>query len=217
MPVDGITAPPPGKIGSQYAAAGNTAAKAPATGALAPKPLVGQQSNFFDPEVDCSEVDLSGWSMPGHVVDVKGADWEYEWTVQKGTGTGGATTVAKGEKIAEGIEITLEANDRATFAALNDIRDKVKPQTKGGKPPTFRIKNPIVNWNGVDRVSIKKITQPEVTKGLSWKVTLTFIQYKPSVVAKTGPAEPAKPGDAPTPKDSADKAIVELQKQMSKL
>ncbi len=148
-------------------------------------------SSFTD---DPSIVKLSGSDIPGSVVSIKGAERGFEWDVQKGTGSSGASTIFKGAKIAEKIEIVVKYVSQEELAAIVAYRAYIAPAKIGGKPPTFNVDNSLINFNGITRISVANIGQPEVTAGLGRTVALTFIEYQPPAPAKTGPADPAKAG-----------------------
>lgn len=166
---------------------------------------------------DPSIVKLSGADMPGAVVSIKGANREFDWNVQKGTGSSGASTIFKGAKIAEKIEIVTKYTTQEELDAIVAHRAYIAPAKIGGKPPTFTIENSLINFNKIERVSISIIGQPEITPGLGRTVTWTFIEYQPSAPAKTGPADPAKGGGAGGAAGSPNADIAALQKQRDDL
>jgi len=161
---------------------------------------------------DPSVIKLSGNPMPGKAISITGADREWEWVVQKPLGSSGAITVYRGAKLAEGIEVVIEAVTDAEYEANETARKTIAPK-KGAKPPTFAIDNVIINFNEITRVSLKKISQPQITATLSWLFTWTFIEYNPPAPVTVGPADPdyknAKPGQ--------DKDIVALQAKAAAL
>jgi len=171
-------------------------------------------SSFTD---DPSIVKLSGSDIPGSVVSIKGAERGFEWDVQKGTGSSGAATVFKGAKIAEKIEIVVKYTTLEEETALKAYRAYIAPAKIGGKPPTFNIENPLINFNKIEKVSVSIVGQPEVTAGLGRTIALTFIEYQPPVPAKTGPADPAKAGGGKDAAGSPNADIAALQKQRDAL
>jgi hypothetical protein len=166
---------------------------------------------------DPSIVKLSGSTMPGSVISIKGAERGFEWDVQKGTASSGAATIFKGAKIAEKIEIVTKIVSQEEADSIDAFRAYIAPAKIGGKPPTFTIENSLVNFNKIGRVSISIIGQPEVTPGLGRTVAWTFIEYQPPAPAKTGPADPAKGGGAGSKAGSPDADIAALQKQRDAL
>lgn len=154
---------------------------------------------------------LGDYLVPGFVMKISDASRKFEWTVQKGTSTSGATTVYKGEKLCEGIKVLLEAPDEASFDSLYDFRDMVYP-LPGQKPPTFAVDNFVFAFAKIGRVSLGELGQPECTSTNSWTLEVTFIEFKPPSPTAAGPADPAKPGDdgndpkAPTINAAAAKA-----------
>lgn len=195
-------------------------------GALAPldDPEPSIQTNPYDDE-GWGTVTLAGTiGFPGIVTDISGADREWEWDVKKGAKKQGSTATHKGQKANESIKITVSCPRRSDFDELFAFRDAVCP-TEGEKPATFNIVNQVVNFNRINRVSIKKFGQPKFEKGKGgWTCEFEFIENSPSKDTKTGPQDPAKPdgggkggkddGKAPAaPKDAADKEIDELVKK----
>lgn len=161
---------------------------------------------------DPSIVKLSGTQMPGRAISISDADREWEWVVQKPLGSSGAITIYRGAKLAEGIAIVFEAVTDAEYLAHVTARKTIAPK-KGQKPPTFKIDNVVINFNEITRVSLKRISQPQITPTLSWLFTWTFIEYSPPAPVAVGPAEPdyknAKPGQ--------DKDIAALQAKAAAL
>lgn len=162
---------------------------------------------------------LGDYQVPGYVIEIKDADREYEWAVQKGSGTDGAITVFRGAKICEAFVVTLSAPDEDSFDSLYELRDQIMP-SPGQKPPTFRIDNLVINFVKIFRVALKKLSQPKWDKKSGeWTLEVTFIEDNPSKPTKAGPADPAKPDDPeqPTQQDAQQKEIDDLMKKASKL
>ena len=82
------------------------------------------------------------------------------------------------------------------------------------RPPTFGVRHPMASLIRVDRVSIKSYGIKPST-GMSWQMALGFIEYKKPVLAKVGPADPAKLPGAPVPKTEADKLLQGLKDQIA--
>lgn len=161
-------------------------------------------------------VEFSGLVVKALLVAVNGVELEDEWDVQRGIGTTGAVTIWRGTKPVENIVLTFEAPDEATFDDLYAIWDLLKPKPRQ-RPPTQPIRNPFVNFVGVDKVSRRKWAGPYQVQGFNFRVDLTMIQYKPPILIPAGPAEPAKlPGD-PTPKDAAEATFDRLAQEAAAL
>lgn len=163
-----------------------------------------------------ARVELNNWAVPALLVAFDDCELEDEWNVQRAIGTSGASTVWRGTKPVDPISMTFEAPNKDLFDTLYTLFDRLKP-TRGARPPTVRIKNPIPNFLGVDRVSRKKISAPFVTSSLSWRMKVAFIEYRPLILVPIGPQEPAKLPAEPTPADAAERAILDLTKQASAL
>jgi hypothetical protein len=174
------------------------------------------ETNPYDFPEEWGDVLIGTFKVPGIITEIDGATSPKEWAVQMGMGMSGASTIYRGEKIAESITVTVNAFDAESFAGMYTLRDLVKAP-KGKKPPTYEIKSPIINFAGITRASIKEIPQPKPTKGLSWIFVWTFIQYNPLRIAAVGPADPAKLPGAPKPGDAIDATIAGLVAKMNSL
>lgn len=163
-----------------------------------------------------STVVLAGWKVPLLLVAVNGVTIEDEWQVQRAIGTSGSTTVWRGTKPNEELELEFDAPNEDTFDSIRPLWDRLKP-VSGRRPPTVTIVHPAPNFIGVNRVSRKKWTGPFQKPQLNWGVKLLFIQYFPLVIIPAGPQEPAKLPGAPTPLDAGEKVIAELAKKLEAL
>lgn len=164
---------------------------------------------------DVRVITLSGWPVSGpdgplRFVALDGNEIEDDWNVQKPTEKSGATAVWRGTKIVEGLVTTFEAPDEASFDGFASLWAMMAPGPGG--MPNLSLGNPLINAIGVDRVSRRKWKGPYESKGLSWRVDCTWIQYRPPAPAKTGPQAPAKPNDptAPTPASAAEQEFKSL-------
>ena len=144
--------------------------------------------------------------MPGRAISITDADREWNWVVQMALGSSGAITIYRGAKLTEGITIVIEAVNDAEYQANVDARKRIAPK-KGQKPPTFTVDNVIINFNEITRISLKKISQPQITATRSYLFTWTFIEYNPPAPVTVGPADPDYKGTKPT----QDKDIAALQ------
>ncbi len=160
-------------------------------------------------------VKLGGILLPGIVQTIKGANRKFIWEKQKGTASSGATIIFKGADIAESIEVMAYAPTLAMQEASKKWRAYIAPAKIGGKPPTFAIENVLIEFNGIARVSIAEIAQPEVMKDQNAVFVWRFTEYLPPAPAKTGPAEPASKGKggAGGAAKPGDPAIASLQAQ----
>ena len=152
---------------------------------------------------------LSGWTVPAVLISVDGVSRPIEWAVQKGTGTSGATTVFRGEKVCEGPTTEFEAFDVDTFDAFYALRDRIVVP-KGKRPPTLAIVNPTFNFAGVNRLALKELFAPVPTASLSYRFKVQWIEYRPSLPAAVGAQDPAKAPAVPTPNDAAEAALAAI-------
>ncbi len=173
-------------------------------------------TNPYDHPRVWGSIRLGGRLLPGIIISINGAIRPYDWQIQAAQGSSGATSVYKGEKLAESIEVVIGAPRASHFNAIESLR-KYIAAPKGGKPPSFVVSNPVINFNGIGKVSIKEIGQPEYVGKGSWTLKLTFLEYRPSSPVKTGPADPAKPGDPPTPANAAEKQMDDLLKKINEV
>ena len=170
-------------------------------------------SNPYDfPEV-WGDIQLSGMSL-GTVVSVDGCERPYEWQVQKGQGSKGATSVYKGEGIAESIKVVVAMPTQEDFAYAATLRKYIAP-AKGKKPTSFAVGNPIFNWNEINLVAIKTIGFPKPSGKGGWTLEYTFIETQPSASVQTGTSKGTQwmQSNGPTPQDAADAEIAELVKK----
>lgn len=159
-----------------------------------------QPNPFLDPG-PWGSVLVGGTALPGIVRTIDGAEKPEEWTFQKGSGSNNATSVWKGTKLAEAIKIVLEAPDRTSFDALYAMRDALRPKI-GKKPPSLAIESPVINFNGITRISSALIGQPAWNEGrCSWTIELTFCEYNPGKKTNAGAAGPAA-GATKTPTEN---------------
>lgn len=170
-------------------------------------------SPYTNPE-PWGQILLAGIPMPGFLVGLKGLERAHEWVYQKGVGTSGASSIWRGEKIIEEIGIVLELPDDASFAAFGVFLGIFVP-AKGKKPATFIVAHPMFAIAGVQRISLKSYGVAPAA-GRSFQGILGVTEYKPTVKAAVGPADPAKLPGAAQPKDWIDKQTVELQTAIAK-
>lgn len=138
-------------------------------------------------------IKVGGFTLPGVILDVDGAEKPEEWSVQKGTAASNATTVWKGTKLAEAITITLASYDESTFDGLYELAAVLRPKI-GNKPPSLVIESAVCNFGGITRIALKTPGQPKWNVKGYWTTKVVLIEYNPSKPAKAGPASPAKPG-----------------------
>jgi hypothetical protein len=215
MPTEYLKDPGPSGIGAKYYQGGTAPGGIATSGGNTPPPATIPATNPFDFPDEWGEMLLEGWAVPGLLIKIDGCKRPYEWAVQKGTGTGGATTVFRGEKVAESIKTTHSAPTKEHFNGLYELRAKIVP-TKGKKPPTFNVSNPIFQFVGIDRIALKELGSPTPTGGAGWELEVEWIEYRPSAKAATGKADPAKPPEDPKPKDQIDRDIDEVSKEVAK-
>ena len=171
------------------------------------------QSPYDNPEL-WGEIELVGYGpLPGHLVGLKGLVRAHEWVYQKGLGTSGASSIWRGKKIIEDIGILLELPASVDFVGLGLLISAVAPPP-GKKPATFGIRHPMFALVGVSRISLKSYGI-EPSAGNSWQLAFGVTEYSPSIVAKVGPADPAKLPGEPQPKDAIDRTIAALQAQIA--
>lgn len=160
-----------------------------------------------------AKFELIGYGqLPGILVALDGFKRESEWVVSKGFGTSGASTIWRGWKIVEDMSVILEAPTPDIFVGFEAMIRAIVPKFTS-RPPTFGVRHPMASLIRVDRVSIKSYgIKPSA--GLSWQMGLGFIEYKKPVVAKVGPADPAKLPGAPVPKNTYEKYLQDIKDQI---
>lgn len=153
--------------------------------------------NPFDDASPFGVVDIGGLRLPGIMIALDGVDTPEEWQVQKATAKSGASTVWKGSGLAESIKITLALANREAYARYeNDVVFALRPK-RGEKPPALVIVNPLINFNGITRVSCKNVGAPKwQAGGCYWTADIELIEYQPPKPAAAGPP---KPGDYSNP------------------
>ena len=172
-------------------------------------------ANPYDNPDAWGQIKLTGYGfLPGFLVGLKGLVREHEWVYQKGLGTSGASSIWRGRKIIESIGILLECPNREDFTALDLLLTAIVPAV-GKKPATFGVEQEMFRIAGVSRISLKSYGI-EPSAGNSWQFALGVTEYSPTILAKVGPADPAKlPGD-PKPKDAIDQTIADLQAKIAR-
>jgi hypothetical protein len=161
------------------------------------------------------QVVLVGYGpLPGYLVGLKGLKRGHEWVYQKGVGTSGASSIWRGEQIIEEMGILLEAPYAKDFEDISRLIPVLVP-AKGKKPATFGIIHPLFSLVRVDRVSLKNYGM-EPSAGNSWQLAIGLTEYRPTIKAAVGPADPAKlPGGA-KPKDAIDEQIDAIRSAIAK-
>ena len=150
---------------------------------------------------------LNGWEVPAILIDIDGCKRPFEWAVQRGIGTSGSVLIYRGSLLAENIALTFQAPTRATFDALYEFRDRIVPKSERERPPTLNADNPTFAFVKITRIVLGELESPRPASGLNWQMRLTVKEYRPPVVAKVGPADPAKlPGD-PVPENARQAEI----------
>lgn len=179
-----------------------TTANDPAAGSpqslAAFQPPSGEPNPFTD-TTPWGRVVVGGFLLPGIIESIDGCGTPEEWTDQKGTSGNFATKVWKGSKLASGPKIKMQLYDRNGFAKIYRVRNTLRP-TRGKKPPSLSIVNPIINFGGITRIVCNDVGFPKwVKSGGYWEYEIDLAEYNPAADAKTGPADPSKPADGSTP------------------
>ena len=132
-----------------------------------------------------------GFTLAGALIAIDGANTPDEYAVQKGTGTSGATVTWRGSKVAEAVKLTFALTNAAQWAAAEAQVAILRP-TRGQKPPSFTIVNPVINNFGkISRVSTVDPGQPKWDeKVFKFTIEIVFIEFRPTVAAKTSPVTP---------------------------
>ena len=166
-------------------------------------------SPYLNPEL-WGQIKLTGYGfLPGYLTGVKGLIRAHEWVYQKGLGTSGASSIWRGRKIIEDIGIEIALPYDVDFVGLGLLLTAVAPPPNK-EPPTFGVEHPMFALVGVTRIALKSYGV-EPSEGNGWKLVFGVTEYAPTIIAKVGPADPAKlPGD-PKPKDAIDQTIADLQ------
>lgn len=154
---------------------------------------------------------IGGYLLPGVIETIDDVDPEEEWAVQPGIGTTFATCVWRRSKLAENIKVTLKLLSQDDYDGYVTARDTLRPK-RGKKPPSFGVKNPIFEFNGINRVTVRVVGAPrwQEAKGY-WTGTIHLLEYNPPRTTTIGVADPAKPPDEPTPNDKAEREISDLK------
>ncbi len=174
------------------------------------------ENNPYDFPENWGTIIFAGFGpLPGVMVGLKGLKREHEWVYQKGVGTSGASSIWRGEKIIEEIGVVLEAPHASDFDDLATFVRFFVP-AKGKKPITVAVTHPMFSLVRVERVSLKSYGI-EPSTGNSWQFGLGLTEYKPTIKAAVGPADPARIGPGPSPKDAADKLIAGASATIAKL
>lgn len=179
--------------------------------------------NPFDNQAAFGTMKLGPNAVPGIILEIDGADREYEWDVQKPVATGGASNNYKGQKVADSIKVKCALVTASHFVALERFRTAVKP-AKGKKPSAFDVVNAILTNNGIKSVTIKKIGQERYEGNGLWTFTLELLEHDPAKATATGAvagskssgaagAAPGSPGYVESAQSKADKEIEELLKK----
>lgn len=94
--------------------------------------------NYYDDPRPWWEVRLGGVLLECPLVAIDGIEIEDEYNVQRPIGQSGAVAVFKGTKLVEGITLSFEGENRASFSALRGLWDLLapKPGTGGGTGTT---------------------------------------------------------------------------------
>lgn len=171
-----------------------TGALDPNSGTYTPDeaPPAGPPNPYRDP-YPWGTVIIGGVSL-GLVMAIDGHDKPEEWSIQKGTGSSGASTIWKGTKLAESIKITSQLWDEESFSHYYVVRDALRPKL-GTKPPSLILENPAINAVGITRVACVNVGPPKPDGKLGWTYETTLTEYNPTKPAKAGPAAPAHPID----------------------
>lgn len=166
-------------------------------------------SPYLHPDI-WGQIKLVGYGfLPGYLVGLKGLVRAHEWVYQKGLGTSGASSIWRGRKIIEDIGIEIELPEDVDFVGLGLLITAVAPPP-GKKPATFGVEHPMFAMVGVTRISLKSYgVEPSANN--SWRLAFGVTEYSPTIIAKVGPADPAKLPGEPKPKDAIDQTIADLQ------
>lgn len=169
------------------------------------QPPAGEPNPFID-SGPFGRVNIGGIDLPGIIDNIDGCGTPEDWNQQKGTSGNFATSTWKGSKLAEGIKIKMSLYSAFAYAGAYKVRALLRP-TRGVKPPTHAINNPIVNFGGITRVTVKDIGFPKWAKsGGYWEWEIELNEVNPSASATTGAADPSKPANGTTPGSAASNA-----------
>jgi hypothetical protein len=162
---------------------------------------------------------VGSYKLPGIITAISGADRKYSFDKQKAVGKGGASSVFKGEEIADSIKVTCSLVTVAHFNELRAFREGVMP-ARGKKPDALDVDNAILQDQGIKSVALKTLGQVAWQGGGLWTVEIEFTEYSPPAPTQTGAADKSKPG-GPTKfieppqsaRSDADKQLDELLKK----
>jgi hypothetical protein len=140
---------------------------------------------------DFGFITIGGFTVPGVVQSINGADKPEVFLVQMGIQVSHGILLWRGTKLAEEIIITTNLPNAAAYDAYVDLRNKLRPKI-GKKPPSFSIANAIINFAKIQRVTCRDMKAPVPTEGLSWLGEINLAEYSPPRPANIGPADPPK-------------------------
>jgi hypothetical protein len=163
---------------------------------------------------------IGGVAVAGVIQSINGAEKPEEWSFQKGTGSNSATSVWKGTKLAEGIEVVTALFDVASYQGHETLRRTLRPKI-GTKPPSLPIENALVNAEGILVISCVVAPPAKWVKGGGyWLGTFKVAEYNPPKPAKTGQAgapQAQQPNTGTPPKTAGEKELSEALDEAAKL
>jgi hypothetical protein len=161
-------------------------------------------------------VEVGGSVLPGVLTDIAVPPRVWEWAVQQGYGQT-KVTIYKATGLLEAISFThfLKLDTRAddwdllTSTFLPTLIPGW-PNAYTGKPRSFPVVHPAIQFLGGKRVHLAKLFAPVPPPGekIPQFYTLEFQEDVPQKRIPVGPAEPAKINGPPAPKDAFEATLL---------
>lgn len=159
---------------------------------------------------------VGGSVLPGVLTEMSVPPRVWEWAVQNGYGQS-KVTIYKATGILEAISFThfLKLDTRAddwdtlTKTYLPSLI-KGWPNAYQGKPRSFPVVHPAIQFLGGKRIHLAKLHAPVPPSGekIPQYYTLEFQEDVPDKKIPAGPPEPAKINGPPAPKDQLEAALL---------
>ncbi len=171
---------------------------------------------YDNPELFESIV-LAGVRSPGSV-KLSGHDREVDWDIKTGSGTSGATTTLKAEKLVEFTATFYLVQDIAQgvddIELWPDFQDLIESSTNGKTPKALDIYHPDLAANRIKSV-VKKSIGGVVHDGKGGQtIAVKFLEYRPPKPKGGSPSgSKSKPPSKPDPNAAAKAELEKLTKQ----
>lgn len=165
---------------------------------------------------DWGRVLVGGSVLPGILTEMSVPPRVWEWAVQNGYGQS-KVTIYRTTGLLEEISFThflkLEETKADDWDQLNNVYlptlIKGWPNAYQGKPRSFPVVHPAIQFLGGKRIHLSKMFAPVPPQGekIPQYYTLVFQEDVPDKKIPAGKAEPAKLNGPPKPKDALEGAV----------